>query len=153
MDYNKMTAAQVRAAGRYDGWAEASFVLTYGRPSPRRAPEFTDPKKAERYAEGVKIGQERHAADLEVDGKPITRDAAAINARLRERSASTPIRVEVVAHRATRKSAERYVAAFANELGDTVSWNGRENIPIHVEWTVVPAAPGFDIVSTVTRRS
>lgn len=58
----------------------------------------------------------------------------------------------LVAHRASRSAAERYIAAFANELGDTTRWDGKRSIPIHVEWTVVPAAKGFDIVSTVTPR-
>jgi hypothetical protein len=62
------------------------------------------------------------------------------------------IRSETVAHRSTRRLAEKYIASFADTLGDTFSWNGSANIPIHVEWAVVPATKGFDIVSTVTSR-
>lgn len=59
---------------------------------------------------------------------------------------------EVVAHRSTRRLAEAYIASFADELGDTVRWDGTKDIPIHVVWTVVPAVRGFDIVSTVSPR-
>lgn len=66
---------------------------------------------------------------------------------------STPIyRTEVVTHRATRRAAEAYIARFADELGDTVTWSGSQNVPVHIEWTVVPADKGFDIVSTVSPR-
>lgn len=61
--------------------------------------------------------------------------------------------VEIVAHRATRRAAEAYIARFADELGDTARWDGTKDVPIHVVWTVVPAAKGFDIVSTVTPRT
>jgi hypothetical protein len=65
---------------------------------------------------------------------------------------STILRTEVVAHRSTRKAAERYIASFADELGDSTSWDGEKDIPVHIEWSVVPADNGFDIVSTVTPR-
>lgn len=59
------------------------------------------------------------------------------------------IRTEVVAHRATRKTAERYVASFTDELGNVTDGNGQ---PVHIAWAVVPATKGFDIVSTVTEQ-
>jgi len=59
---------------------------------------------------------------------------------------------ETIAHRATRKAAEAYIARFADELGDTVRWNGSADVPVHIQWAVVPADKGFDVVSTVTDR-
>lgn len=88
MDHNKMNGRQARSAGVYDGWHEASFVLSYNRPSGSPVPEITDPKIAAQYAEGVELGRERHGADLEVNGRPIAQGAVAINARLRERNAA-----------------------------------------------------------------
>jgi hypothetical protein len=62
-------------------------------------------------------------------------------------------RTEIVAHRATKRAAEAYIARFADELGDTVSWDGSKNVPIHLAWHVEPAAQGgFDVVSVATPR-
>lgn len=92
MDYDKMTSRQALATGTYDGWHEAAFVLQYGRPSGRPAPAFTDPAIAAKYAEGVARGQKRHAADLEVNGKPITENARAINAAYRaQQTSASPV--------------------------------------------------------------
>ena len=96
MDYTKMTGRQALAAGTYDGWNEAAFNLHYNRGSGRPAPVFTDPKVAAQYAAGVARGHERHAADLEVNGKPITKAARALNAYYRE---NNPRTVEIEAAR------------------------------------------------------
>lgn len=69
-----------------------------------------------------------------------------------ESAVTTPITTEVVAHRATKAAAERYIASFADVLGDTVRWDGHRDIPVHIEWTAVRVAKGYDIVSTVTAR-
>lgn len=60
---------------------------------------------------------------------------------------------EVVAHRSTRRLAQKYIDSFADCLGDVTYWTGSESIPVHQEWAAVPSAEGgFDIVSTVTSR-
>jgi hypothetical protein len=67
-----------------------------------------------------------------------------------EQPAEVLAETKVVARRSTRAGAEAYIARFADELGDTVRWDGSANIPVHIEWTVVPADKGFNVVSTVT---
>lgn len=61
-------------------------------------------------------------------------------------------KTEFIAHRSTRRLAEKYIAQWAHELGDTFSHMTKPPTPVHIEWTVVPAEKGFDIISTVTPR-
>jgi hypothetical protein len=59
----------------------------------------------------------------------------------------------IVAHRSSRKYAEKFIASYGDAIGDTTYWNGSTNVPIHIEWAAVPSANGgFDVVSTVTPR-
>lgn len=59
----------------------------------------------------------------------------------------------VIAHRSSRIWADRFVARYANCLGETDYWNGCESVPVTIVWAVEPVwSGGFDIVSTVTAR-
>lgn len=61
--------------------------------------------------------------------------------------------VAVVAHRSSRKYAEKYIASFADCLGDYSAWNGRNAVPVHIEWNAVKSPTGgFDIVATTTEQ-
>lgn len=74
------------------------------------------------------------------------------------RTATTYLRVvqafprEVVGHRASITSAQRFINRYRDAIGDTTYWNGSRSIPVHIQWNIVPVAKGFDIVSTVTLR-
>lgn len=64
------------------------------------------------------------------------------------------LRTEVVAHRSSRRYAEKWVNDFADTAGDQEWWDGQQGHPVHVVYSVVNChqSGGFDIVSTVTSR-
>jgi len=56
----------------------------------------------------------------------------------------------VIAHRSTRRYAEKFVADFSDIAGEQTAWNGRESLPIFVTLDVVKSpSGGFDVLQTV----
>jgi aminoglycoside N3'-acetyltransferase len=61
------------------------------------------------------------------------------------------VHVNIVAHRAAKRSAETFVARYADVVGEQSHWTGSTLRPTFVEWSVERCATGgFDIVQTTT---